>query len=129
MKVGTWYAMNKTTKSTSPTCIKCRKRKRTIRHHVTYKPELVVRICARCHTKITVVNTIAAVILGKKLSNELRLALWVWFLKYSGLINERVVANALGVEFEFRISHMLFIAKTKQRMITFEKTVKCKKWN
>lgn len=119
--------MNPKPKTNLPTCVKCRNRKRTIRHHVTYKPELVVRLCPSCHTKITVVNTIAAVVLGKKLSNELRLVLWVWFLKHKGLINERVVADALGIEFEFRIQHMLFIAKTRQRMVKFEQIIKCKK--
>lgn len=107
-------------------CVKCGVG-RTIRHHVIYKPEKVVRICPKCHTRITVVNTIAAVVMRKKLSNEIRLLLWEWFLIQRGILNERLVANVLGIEFEFKINHMAFIAKTKLKMKKFEQSFNSRK--
>lgn len=107
-------------------CVKCSASK-AIRHHVTYEPELVARICPKCHTKITVVNTIAAVVLKKKLSNSIRVLLWAWFLIHKGPVDEKVVSNALGIEFKFAPSHKAFIKSTKTRMQKFERRGRVKK--
>lgn len=68
-------------------CVKCGKRGRLERHHVTYKPEQIALLCRRCHALITSINAVAACKYGtnkeKKtaFTNVIRLAIWSGFLR------------------------------------------------
>jgi len=61
-------------------CVKCAKKTDIETHHVTYVPEWTVALCGKCHGNITSVNTHVSRVTEKKLSNELRIFLWRWFM-------------------------------------------------
>jgi hypothetical protein len=109
-----------------PKCKKCG-RPGVVRHHVTYKPERTAQICVRCHGEITKVNAAAAVVLRSKLNNSLRTLLWNWFLIYQDIINENVVAQALGKKVEFTPKQILFIQGAYTSVTRRRKTKKKKK--
>lgn len=68
-------------------CVKCGKKYRLERHHVTYKPEQIALLCRKCHRLITTINFVASRKYGTnkekktKFTNVIRLALWTGFLK------------------------------------------------
>lgn len=65
-------------------CKKCKKRVKLERHHITYKPEIVVNICVKCHKKITRLNTEASQSTSPwhRLTNIERV--FIWF-KFNGI--------------------------------------------
>ena len=82
-------------------CENCGKRRKLVCHHIVYKPPKIVRICKTCHSNITTVNSIAAVILRRALVNEDRFKLWKWFLSFKEQMTEHRVAEALGINHVF----------------------------
>ena len=50
-------------------------------HHITYKPCYVVKLCHRCHVRITHLNRSRARDLCRKLNNKDRWQVWGNFLK------------------------------------------------
>lgn len=60
-------------------CVRCG-RTSYQKHHVTYQPEQVVRICRPCHTLITTINTVMARFLYGKLDNNTRKRIWDIFM-------------------------------------------------
>ena len=68
-------------------CVKCNRAYHLQRHHITYNPKLVVFLCETCHSRITGINTRAAVIAGTSVvfkttyTNKIRVILWRYFIK------------------------------------------------
>lgn len=67
-------------------CKKCNRAFHLQRHHIIYKPKLVVFLCEHCHNMITRLNTKTARIANtnKKTkpiyTNQVRATLWLWFI-------------------------------------------------
>ena len=97
-------------------CEKCKKYKPCDRHHVTYNPDVIVKICRTCHKKITLVNTIAAVLTKKKMDNILRAVCWLWFKEYKGKITTEAVAGFLKINVVLTQQQERFIKAAKKRM-------------
>lgn len=108
-----------------PKCKKCG-RPGVVRHHITYRPERTTQICVRCHGEITKINAAAAIVLRTKLNNSIRTLLWNWFLIYNDIINENVVAQALGKKVTFTARQILFIQSAGARVTKRRKTKKRK---
>jgi hypothetical protein len=68
-------------------CVKCGKKYRLERHHVTYKPEQIALLCRSCHRLITTINFVASrkyktnKETKREFTNFVRLLMWTGFLK------------------------------------------------
>lgn len=68
-------------------CVKCKKKSRLERHHVLYKPPILVDLCHSCHRAITFINTQVALMYKTdkkkkvKFTNVVRMGVWLKFLE------------------------------------------------
>ena len=97
------YTSKKKTVRAKSKCSICGSSGRLDRHHITYKPAKIARICRACHANITTVNSIAAVVLKRRLTNGTRIRLWNWFTKFQGAFTEHDVAEVLRVNHTFSV--------------------------
>jgi hypothetical protein len=72
------------------TCKRCNSNEDLHKHHITYKPERIAFLCEYCHGRITGLNTRAACIQHKPLTNEQRLFLFHYFLYFQDIDKKRV---------------------------------------
>jgi len=75
---------HKRKKRGSNCCAVCGKRYSLERHHVTYDPPKIVKLCHVHHKKITELNTEVVIMIcscRRKLTNKERLKIWDRFLK------------------------------------------------
>jgi ribosomal protein S27AE len=87
-------------------CVRCGSVNYLQRHHITYEPRKIAVICSKCHKLITLINTIASVVLGSKLSVDIRTKLWKWFVKFDGTVTTANVTGVLGCkDFKFTAAH------------------------
>ena len=98
-------------------CCKCGKTYTIQKHHVTYEPEKIVKLCKQCHSIITVINTIGSIATGTKKNSKVRLRLWEWFIQesFAGVQLDSVVA-VLGVTHEFNARELGFIYESRSRI-------------
>ena len=63
-------------------CEKCKKLNLCHKHHITYEPEVVARLCNKCHFIVTQINTrmVAYHRCTRKLTNEERMGLFQFFM-------------------------------------------------
>lgn len=109
------------------TCSKCRRKKRLIKHHITYTPSRVVRICPKCHGVITFINATAAIVLKRKLDNKDRVLLWLWSLDLSPDPSAEHIARAVGVpSYIFSKFDLLFISNARKSVTKVRKRSSCK---
>lgn len=60
-------------------CVRC-KELATEKHHVTYIPKVIRKLCNNCHKIITRMNTAYVAPQNSKLSNDQRLLVWRRFM-------------------------------------------------
>ncbi len=67
-------------------CVKCNRAYHLQKHHIVYNPALIVFLCETCHSRVTGLNSRAAVVADTSLyhkpiyTNKIRVILWRWFL-------------------------------------------------
>jgi len=97
-------------------CGRCGKYRACDRHHITYAPDITIRICRGCHKEITFINAIVAVLTNTKRDNITRLKTWIWFIEQKRAITINMVVEAFGSGRELTSREKKYVANAKKRL-------------
>ena len=100
-------------------CCYCGSSKKIQRHHVTYEPKKIVKLCSNCHRLITVINTIGSIATKTKKDNAVRTRLWDWFIRTKRTNTKftvDLILAVLEITYKFSSIEKQFIMEARKRI-------------